>query len=60
MQRRHIPLVLTALALASGAAFAQAGKDVKIAVIASKTGPLEAYAKQTIIVISMASGMGAP
>ena len=53
MQRRHIPLVLTALALASGAAFAQAGKDVKIAVIASKTGPLEAYAKQTIIGFQM-------
>ena len=30
-------------------AFAQAGKgDIKIAIIASKTGPLEAYAKQTI------------
>ena len=32
------------------AALAQAGKgDIKIAIIASKTGPLEAYAKQTIV-----------
>ncbi|MBL8346874.1 MAG: substrate-binding domain-containing protein [Rubrivivax sp.] len=47
-----------ALALAAAAASAallptgasaQAGKDVKIAIIASKTGPLEAYAKQTIV-----------
>jgi branched-chain amino acid transport system substrate-binding protein len=50
MQRRH--LIPTALALAASlaqpTAFAQ-GKDVKIAIIASKTGPLEAYAKQTIV-----------
>ncbi len=50
MNRRH--LLPTALALAASlampAAFAQ-GKDVKIALIASKTGPLEAYAKQTIV-----------
>ena len=50
MQRRH--LIPTALALAASlalpGAFAQ-GKDVKIAIIASKTGPLEAYAKQTIV-----------
>ena len=50
MNRRH--LIPTALALAAclavPAAFAQ-GKDVKIALIASKTGPLEAYAKQTIV-----------
>jgi branched-chain amino acid transport system substrate-binding protein len=50
MQRRH--LIPTALALATTLAlpnaFAQ-GKDVKIAIIASKTGPLEAYAKQTIV-----------
>ena len=32
------------------AALAQAGKgDIRIAIIASKTGPLEAYAKQTIV-----------
>ena len=51
MKRRNIPLALAAVALACGAttAWAQAGKDVKIAIIASKTGPLEAYAKQTIV-----------
>ena len=46
MQRRLLPLALGLLALAA-AAFAQAGKELKIALIASKTGPLEAYAKQT-------------
>ena len=51
MQRRAIPHLLAAcgLALASGVCTAQAGKEVKIALIASKTGPLEAYAKQTIV-----------
>ncbi|HTP71511.1 MAG TPA: substrate-binding domain-containing protein [Burkholderiaceae bacterium] len=34
------------------AALAQ-GKDIKIAIIASKTGPLEAYAKQTIVGFQM-------
>jgi branched-chain amino acid transport system substrate-binding protein len=29
------------------------GKDIKIAIIASKTGPLEAYAKQTIVGFNM-------
>jgi branched-chain amino acid transport system substrate-binding protein len=38
---------LTALPL--GAAFAQNKGEVKIALIASKSGPLEAYAKQTIV-----------
>lgn len=47
MQRRHLALAVTALALASTTAFAQ-GKDIKIALLAGKTGPLEAYAKQTI------------
>jgi branched-chain amino acid transport system substrate-binding protein len=28
-------------------------KDIKIAIIASKTGPLEAYAKQTIVGFNM-------
>ncbi len=37
-----------ALRAAHGLAAAQAKPDVKIALIASKTGPLEAYAKQTI------------
>lgn len=50
MQRRPLALALismSALALASTTAFAQ-GKDIKIALLAGKTGPLEAYAKQTI------------
>ena len=44
------PLALAAAALlAPAAAFAQTTGDVKIALIASKSGPLEAFAKQTII-----------
>ncbi len=55
MQRRTFPYTVVALglALASGTALAQAGKDIKIALIASKTGPLEAYAKQTIVGFNM-------
>jgi branched-chain amino acid transport system substrate-binding protein len=54
MTRRPFTLTLLAAALATGlaaspAAWAQAKPDVKIALIASKTGPLEAYAKQTIV-----------
>jgi len=46
MFRRHL-IALAALAAAvSGTAFAQ-GKDIRIAHIYSKTGPLEAYGKQT-------------
>ena len=41
------PLALAA-ALAMSPALAQKSAEVKIALIASKTGPLEAYAKQTI------------
>ena len=54
MQRRSIPFTLAALTLAacSTGAWAQ-GKDVKIAIIASKTGALEAYAKQTIVGFNM-------
>jgi len=50
MQRRlfQTALVASALTLAAFAAMAQGKGDVKIAIIASKTGPLEAYAKQTI------------
>ncbi|MDZ7592245.1 MAG: substrate-binding domain-containing protein [Rubrivivax sp.] len=50
MQRRlfQTALVASALSLAAFAAMAQGKGDVKIAIIASKTGPLEAYAKQTI------------
>jgi branched-chain amino acid transport system substrate-binding protein len=58
MNRRHLALTLcAAAAFASGSAFAQsgkdAGKDVKIALITGKTGPLEAYAKQTITGFTM-------
>ena len=54
MIRRTLPFALVATALAalavwSGPVLAQAGKDVKIALLTGKTGPLEAYAKQTII-----------
>jgi branched-chain amino acid transport system substrate-binding protein len=41
-----------ALTLASPTAMAQS-KEVRIALIASKTGPLEAYAKQTIVGFNM-------
>ena len=44
---------LAVSAFAAPAAFAQAGKEIKIALIASKTGPLEAYAKQTIVGFNM-------
>ena len=57
MNRRHLLTTVSAaaaLALAAATpAFAQAGKDIKIALIASKTGPLEAYAKQTIVGFNM-------
>ena len=54
MQRRHL-LAMAAMAAmaAAGSAYAQAGKDIRIALIASKTGPLEAYAKQTIVGFNM-------
>jgi branched-chain amino acid transport system substrate-binding protein len=52
MQRRSITVLSLSLATAAlltcGSAFAQAGKDIRIALLAGKTGPLEAYAKQTI------------
>ena len=45
---------LSALALAlPGGVQAQAGKEIKIALLAGKTGPLEAYAKQTITGFNM-------
>ena len=50
MHRRNL-IALAALAattLVAPLAQAQA-KEIKIAIIASKTGPLEAYAKQTIV-----------
>jgi len=42
-------LAATLTALPFSAAFAQNKGEVKIALIASKSGPLEAYAKQTIV-----------
>ncbi|MDP3607276.1 MAG: substrate-binding domain-containing protein, partial [Polaromonas sp.] len=47
-RRTLIALAALATAFVSPAAMSQ-GKDIKIAIIASKTGPLEAYAKQTIV-----------
>jgi branched-chain amino acid transport system substrate-binding protein len=43
---------IAATALGSSAVLAQA-KDIRIAIIAQKTGPLEAYAKQTIVGFNM-------
>jgi branched-chain amino acid transport system substrate-binding protein len=40
---------LTMLALAAGGAFAQARNEIRIAHINGKTGPLEAYAKQSSV-----------
>lgn len=47
-RRTLIALAALATAFVSPLAMSQA-KDIKIAIIASKTGPLEAYAKQTIV-----------
>ncbi|MBW8464101.1 substrate-binding domain-containing protein [Acidovorax sp.] len=50
MHRRSLIALATLAATALASPLAQAqGKDIKIAIIASKTGPLEAYAKQTIV-----------
>ena len=48
--RLAFPLALSAAAVS---AFAQAGKDIKIAHVYSKTGALEAYGKQTAIGLQM-------
>jgi branched-chain amino acid transport system substrate-binding protein len=54
MQRRQVPALVAASLLAlTGSAFAQAGKDIRIAHINGKTGPLEAYAKQSSIGFQM-------
>ena len=55
MQRRlfQTTLIASVLALAGLAAHAQGKGDIKIAVIQSKTGPLEAYAKQMIVGFNM-------
>ena len=47
-RRTLLALAAASSLLSLGTALAQS-KDIKIAVIASKTGPLEAYAKQTIV-----------
>ncbi|MGC1176040.1 substrate-binding domain-containing protein [Polaromonas sp.] len=47
-RRTLIALAALATAFVSPLALSQ-GKEIKIAIIASKTGPLEAYAKQTIV-----------
>jgi len=52
-RRTLVSVVAAAAALAASAALAQGKPDVKIALIASKTGPLEAYAKQTIVGFNM-------
>ena len=46
VRRALVGIAATALATASGLAFAQ-GQEIRIAHIYSKTGPLEAYGKQT-------------
>ena len=52
MKRRNL-ITLTAVAMALAAPAWSQTKDIKIAIIASKTGPLEAYAKQTIVGFQM-------
>ena len=52
MFRRNVLSLVTLACLAAPLAFAQ-GKDIKIAHIYSKTGPLEAYGKQTQVGLMM-------
>jgi branched-chain amino acid transport system substrate-binding protein len=52
MHRRNL-ITLAVLATAFAAPAFSQSKEIKIAVIASKTGPLEAYAKQTIVGFNM-------
>jgi branched-chain amino acid transport system substrate-binding protein len=52
MKRRSDWLVAAALAIAAGTAFGQA-KEIRIAHVYDKTGPLEAYAKQSSIGLMM-------
>lgn len=49
MQRRLLLTLSLALASVAPIAMAQAGKDIKIAHINGRTGPLEAYAKQSSV-----------
>jgi len=48
MNISKLALAVAMVALVAGPAAAQQGKPVKVALIADSTGPLEAYAKQTI------------
>ncbi len=50
---RRSLLVLTTLSAALVPAFAQKGAEIRIAHVYSKTGPLEAYGKQTAVGLSM-------
>jgi len=50
---RRTALATAAVALALPLAALAQSKEIKIAIIASKTGPLEAYAKQTIVGFQM-------
>jgi branched-chain amino acid transport system substrate-binding protein len=52
-RRTLVALAATTAVVAPLLATAQGKPDVKIALIASKTGPLEAYAKQTIVGFNM-------
>jgi branched-chain amino acid transport system substrate-binding protein len=52
MKRRSDWLVAAALAIAAGTAFGQA-REIRIAHVYDKTGPLEAYAKQSSIGLMM-------
>ena len=47
-RRLFAPTLFTLAAVLAAPAVMAQGKEIKIAIIASKTGPLEAYAKQTI------------
>ena len=53
MQSRLLLTLSLALAAAAPIAAAQAGKDIRIAHINGKTGPLEAYAKQSAVGFQM-------
>ena len=55
MHRRLFPWALGLITLAAVAtpAWAEGAKDIKIALLAGKTGALEAYAKQTIVGFNM-------
>jgi branched-chain amino acid transport system substrate-binding protein len=52
MQRRTLVTLAALAAVIAAPAFAQS-KDIKVALITGKTGPLEAYAKQTVVGFNM-------